>query len=347
MWGAYLLNTNLKSNCIDQKLEAIRHLGLLQVGDGSTIYTLGKILENVEEDELIRYETAKSLILLGFWDCFLIDYLIEKLKTTSDEIKVEILACIIRGKYCTVLEDLEQFKKFISTLEELIDARNLELAQKACLCIGQLGVKHSEKAINKLVRIYEHGKDEEKKSLCLESLVRLFGKKDTKIIKFVIKAVHYAKHWTARISAAKLLSHIGANILSINSLYDDAYRLLLDRLSSDPIREVRLAIGESIKDLQMFDMAFSSIIKNLEHTDEEFRARSVISIEMLGVRKKKVIQNLIDMLELDSSEFVRTTVLKTLGNLAPNNPKVIQAFNNLEKSSKIYKIMMRMNEKSY
>lgn len=58
---------------------------------------------------------------------------------------------------------------------------------------------------------------------------------------------------------------------------------------------------------------------------------------MLGVRKKKIIQNLIDMLELDSSELVRSTVLKALTNLAPNNPKVLQAFNNLEKSSKIYK----------
>jgi hypothetical protein len=58
---------------------------------------------------------------------------------------------------------------------------------------------------------------------------------------------------------------------------------------------------------------------------------------MLGIRKKKIIQQLIDMLELDSSEYVRTTVLKALTSLAPKNPKVIQAFNNLEKNSKIYK----------
>ncbi len=80
---------------------------------------------------------------------------------------------------------------------------------------------------------------------------------------------------------------------------------------------------------------------------------------MLGVKKSKFIHTLIDMLELDTSESVRTMVslrkyfqilklkyinlytktlkvLKALLHLAPNNPKVIQAFNNLEKNSKIY-----------
>jgi hypothetical protein len=78
---------------------------------------------------------------------------------------------------------------------------------------------------------------------------------------------------------------------------------------------------------------------------------------MLGVKKTKFIHTLIDMLELDTSESVRTMVslknyfqilnlkylsllklkvLKALLHLAPNNPKVVQAFNNLEKNSKIY-----------
>lgn len=57
---------------------------------------------------------------------------------------------------------------------------------------------------------------------------------------------------------------------------------------------------------------------------------------MLGIKKFKIIATLIDMLELDTSEHVRAMVLKALFYLAPNNPKVIQAFNGLEKNSKIY-----------
>jgi hypothetical protein len=57
---------------------------------------------------------------------------------------------------------------------------------------------------------------------------------------------------------------------------------------------------------------------------------------MLEVKQSKLIETLIDMLELDESERVRVRVLKALFNLAPNNMKVIKAFNNLEKNSKIY-----------
>ena len=58
--------------------------------------------------------------------------------------------------------------------------------------------------------------------------------------------------------------------------------------------------------------------------------------EMLGVNTTKVLVTLIDMLELDSSERVRSLVLKVLFFLAPNHPKVVASFNNLEKNSKIY-----------
>ncbi len=50
----------------------------------------------------------------------------------------------------------------------------------------------------------------------------------------------------------------------------------------------------------------------------------------------KVLSTLIDMLELDNSEHVRSLVMKALFFLAPEHPKVVFAFNNLEKSSKIY-----------
>ncbi len=56
---------------------------------------------------------------------------------------------------------------------------------------------------------------------------------------------------------------------------------------------------------------------------------------MLGVNKTKVLTMLIDMLELDNSEYVRSLVMKALFFLAPNHPKVVAAFNNLEKGSKI------------
>lgn len=57
---------------------------------------------------------------------------------------------------------------------------------------------------------------------------------------------------------------------------------------------------------------------------------------MLGVSTNKVLVSLIDMLELDNSERVRSLVLKVLFYLAPNHPKVVSSFNGLEKNTKIY-----------
>jgi hypothetical protein len=58
---------------------------------------------------------------------------------------------------------------------------------------------------------------------------------------------------------------------------------------------------------------------------------------MLNVKRNKIIQILIDMLELDSSEAVRNNSAKALIQLAPNDPKVILAFSNIDKKAKIYK----------
>ena len=60
-----LLTINLKSNCFDEKKDAIKHLGLLKVGDSAAIYALTQILSNANENELIKFEAAKSLVLLG------------------------------------------------------------------------------------------------------------------------------------------------------------------------------------------------------------------------------------------------------------------------------------------
>ncbi|CAF0931369.1 unnamed protein product [Brachionus calyciflorus] len=344
----YLLNINLRSNCMNQRLEAIKHLGLLQVGDHATVYNLSQILENKTENELIRYETLKSLILLGYWSQSTYTHTINKLKLSSNEIKLEILDCIIRGKSSYFDESLQfLFNDLIKTLQGLIECSNNDISLKSCVCIGHLGCKQDDKSIKKLIFMFENDLNWNKKTICLESLVRIFDTKSPEIINFIFKSIQTAPNWVSRVSAVKLLSHIGPNILSMFDLYDKCYDLLRIRLSDDPIKEVRVTIGNTIRDLQMSNSLQEIIVKNLESSDEETRAKAVVSIDMLGLRKKKIIESLVDMLELDSSEYVRTTVLKALNNLAPKNPKVMQAFNNLEKNSKIYKIMMRMNENGF
>ena len=56
----YFFSFNLKNTNL-----LMKHLGLLNVGDNAVFYTLNNILEDPKEHELIRFETAKTLILLG------------------------------------------------------------------------------------------------------------------------------------------------------------------------------------------------------------------------------------------------------------------------------------------
>ena len=57
----------------------------------------------------------------------------------------------------------------------------------------------------------------------------------------------------------------------------------------------------------------------------------------MSVKHERVIEKLIELVELDSSEEVRVASLKAIFNLAYNNPKVQQTFNKLDRNSNIYK----------
>ena len=46
-------------------INLLKHLGLLNVGDSGAIYALSQILASQNETELIKFEAAKSLVLLG------------------------------------------------------------------------------------------------------------------------------------------------------------------------------------------------------------------------------------------------------------------------------------------
>ncbi len=58
---------------------------------------------------------------------------------------------------------------------------------------------------------------------------------------------------------------------------------------------------------------------------------------MLNVKHERVIDKLIELVELDNFEEVRIASLKAIFKLAYNNPKVQQTFNKLDRNSNIYK----------
>ena len=155
----------------------------------------------------------------------------------------------------------------------------------ACICIGKLGVKDRPIAIDRLMELYETFSDWNKKALCLETLVKLFDCTDKKTFKFLMSQMEHSPYWSARTSAARLLSFIGKkekpnfNCLFYNfndnffvyivgplavgshEYFSAIYELLETKLANDPIREVRLTIGNTIKDLRIYDIFANRMIK--------------------------------------------------------------------------------------
>jgi hypothetical protein len=135
------------------------------------------------------------------------------------------------------------------------------VALDACICIGKLGIKDCEIAVERMSELYEDFEDWNKKAVCLETLVKLFDCTSTTVIKFIIHQIELSPYWTARSSAIKLLSFIGAPVICNHEEFSKIYELLEARLASDPVRGVRQTVGSTIKDLKIYDIFAARMIK--------------------------------------------------------------------------------------
>lgn len=132
----------------------------------------------------------------------------------------------------------------------------------ASICLGKFGLSHSQLARNKLLNIVKTSSEWPHKCLALEALVKLFDSTHTSdVIHCVMEQLEKAPDWTARCSAARLLSYIGAIEVSRSEYAEAIYKLLETRLSEDPIREVRLNVGKTIMDLKAYVKIFTKISK--------------------------------------------------------------------------------------
>lgn len=156
------------------------------------------------------------------------------------------------------------------------------IALNSSICIGKLGMKHSVKALKRLYSIIDNTNDSSDywhlKTLALEALIKYFDKKDNKTINYILNQIENSPLWVSRTSAMQLLAYLGPTIIARSDSIEKVYKLLEVRLSDDPIWEVRLEVGKTIKELQLFEKIYVRMAKNLENTDPEMRAKAVIAM---------------------------------------------------------------------
>jgi hypothetical protein len=56
------------------------------------------VLENPNESELVKFECARSMVLLGFWNDDIFNILNKCLMSTNKTIKIDVLKTIIEAK---------------------------------------------------------------------------------------------------------------------------------------------------------------------------------------------------------------------------------------------------------
>ncbi|XP_060063442.1 nestin-like [Ylistrum balloti] len=327
-----LVHSNLTSERAEERVDAAKHLGLLRCGDTMVFYAL-KDRMKADEDKRVRYEAAKSLILIGCWEEDVQMVIIKYLAIGNTEIRLDLIRTMIDGR------NVQYVNKSLSTFPELAKmlshfCRNPDpddqIALDAAILLGKLCVADNNAKV-KLKLSLEYNTDTHVKAKSLEILVRQLNCTDSDVVRSITDMLHKSFVWKHRALAAELLIVLGPkNVLKVGEV-DKLYEILERRLWDEPIKEVRVAAAKALTALGLFGKACEKIEKRLENPEEDVRAQAVIAVGTLGMKNEKTTRMLLEMFELDASDYVRLMIVRTFVVLKSTDKRVLRALKEKEK----------------
>lgn len=116
-------------------------------------------------------------------------------------------------------------------------------------------------------------------------------------------------------------------VKSPEQVFDILETLLWDHAN----KELRAKVSEVLSSLDLRQKANQLILRRLEDPAEEVRARAVISLGTLKMKGVKEMKALLDILELDSSVYVRIQVVRAFGNMEWSDPRILRSLREREK----------------
>ncbi|XP_061175162.1 uncharacterized protein LOC133184218 isoform X2 [Saccostrea echinata] len=330
-----LVHTNLVSKRPDERIDAAKHLGLLRCGDAMVFYGLKERMK-MDEDDRVRYEAAKSLILVGCWEDDVQQVILKYLVIGNVDIRLDLIKTMIDGKNVQyVNKKTNTFPELVKVLSHFCSnpAANDPIALEAAVLLGRLCVD-DDNARAELKRSLESTtSDTHKKAKSLEILVKQLNCTDQDIVLSILDMIKSSYVWKYRVLATELLITLGVkNVCQDPEVVEKVYKILERRLWDDPTIEVRVASAKALTALGMFRRACDTIEKRLEDTDEDARSQAVISVGTLGMKNEKITRLLLEMLELDSSDYVRLMVVRTFVTLNSTEKRVIRALRERERA---------------
>ncbi|XP_060700816.1 protein HEATR9-like [Hemiscyllium ocellatum] len=105
-------------------------------------------------------------------------------------------------------------------------------------------------------------------------------------------------------------------------MYQAVLEALKQKLWDDPVLAVRRRAGLIVNLLDMKITVWKDMEQQLKDDDAEVRGSAVISLGVLGLPHNRVLQLLLDMVEIDLSQYVRFQIIRTFAQLRLNDPRV-------------------------
>ncbi|XP_071797247.1 uncharacterized protein [Asterias amurensis] len=321
----------LTSERVDERRDAARHLGALDCSDRDILAALTKVVQN-DSDDRVRYESAKSLVTLGFWSDHSLKVIVEHFEDGNYQVRSDLVKTLINSRNIKLANKASPFtKKLLSLLRDTCASKDSgDLGFDCAVCLGCLGV--ADPGAKKKLKGSLTSKDSSVISRSLEILVRQMNARDQDVTKMVLHQMQYSKSWKHRVSSAKLLVIIGCKHMKTDEEVQEVFNILERRLYDDPSKEVRSEIASTLTALELRDLATNLVEKRLEDDDDDNRAHAVIAVGVLGMKSDKIIRELLEMLDLDPCDYVRLQVIRTFAGLGLTNIKIMRALKERERS---------------
>ncbi|XP_067914760.1 protein HEATR9-like [Heterodontus francisci] len=318
---------SLNSTVLLERRDATKALQCLQCTNKEVVSALYTTLQT-DEDCVVRYEAAMALVTLSYWEEEVVLKLIQIMNVSSGQTLEDVIVTLRKSLRDWAIKpshqrpDIKAKEKLISLLSSFMTTlRSSEMVPvqaAACLCYLN---RNDQEAIDYVMSFLHDGNSYQKKQ-ALEVVLRYLKINEPFPIQALLEQLRSSPVYKHRLKALDLLVVVGASCLEKAGQYRTVLEALEEKLWKDPILAVRRRTALVVNLLNMKRIVWEHVEHQLVEDDAELRGRAVISLSVLGLPNHRVFQTLLEMLEVDSSQYVRFQIIRTFARLHLNDVRV-------------------------
>ncbi|XP_072339347.1 protein HEATR9-like isoform X3 [Scyliorhinus torazame] len=286
----------LSSAVLLERKDAAKALQCLRCSNKEVVSALYTTLLT-DEDCVVKYEAAKALVTLGCWEEEVVLKLIQVMNESTGKLLEDIIITLRMSLYewangpIRLRPTIKAKEKLIFLLRSFITTLRskdlIPVQATACLCYLN---RNDEEAIDYIISYLHDGTTYQKK-----------------------------QH---RLKALDLLAFVGPLHITETGMHEAVFEALKEKLWDDPVMAVRRRAAIVVNMLKMKMALWMEMEQQLEDNDAEVRGKAVNSLSVLGLPNNRVLQLLLEMVEVDLSQFVRFQIIRAFARLHLNSEHV-------------------------